>query len=141
MNYELKDKISATTELLNELEVKCWQEIDHLQAQITNLANGPVDEKLRMLFKNLLTSYYVFTGGIETLLVEPEPIVQELPNTTVIEPILDTANGSTISELEIKDQIEDLDYEYTDVSEPFEYFVDFDEPVGDPLTDQDLYDT
>ena len=26
-----------------------------------------------------------------------------------------------------------------EVIEPFEYFVDFDEPVGDPITDDDLY--
>ena len=24
-------------------------------------------------------------------------------------------------------------------TEPFEYFVDFDDPVGEPLTDDDLY--
>ena len=29
--------------------------------------------------------------------------------------------------------------ERTEVSEPFEYFVDFDEPNGDPISDKDLY--
>ena len=26
-----------------------------------------------------------------------------------------------------------------DEIEPFEYFVDFDEPIGDPISDEDLY--
>ena len=71
MNYELKDKINVTKALLSELAIKSWQEIEQLQTQIANLADGPINDKLRQLFKNLLTSYYVFTGGIELLESEP----------------------------------------------------------------------
>ena len=60
MNYELKDKINATKEFITELESKSWQEIDYLQTQINNLADGTANDKLRQLCKNLLTSYYIF---------------------------------------------------------------------------------
>lgn len=137
MNYELKDKLNATTELLNELENKGWQEVEYLQAQISNLAEGPINNKLRQLLKNLLTSYYVFTGGIETLASEPinnSPIEEE--------PKVEVEPEIIITEPEIEVQEDDYSIKANDdyeVSEPFEYFVDFDEPIGEPLTDKDLY--
>ena len=36
-------------------------------------------------------------------------------------------------------EIEDTAETEVEVSDPFEYFVDFDDPVGEPLTDDDLY--
>ena len=144
MSYELKDKITVDTELLNDLEIKCWQEIEHLQAQIDNLAEGPTNDRLRQLFKNLLTSYYVFTGGIETLSSEPintsiEPIDQidaeaKEPAKTESEIETDVAETS-----DVVDNFSIEDNQKYEVSDPFEYFVDFDEPVGEPLTDKDLY--
>jgi hypothetical protein len=133
MNYELKDKINVSTDFLNELEARGWQEIEHLQAQIANLADGPTNDKLRQLFKNLLTSYYVFTGGIETLSSEPidyTKIQIEEPAISVEqEPIIDIPNSTDDSKTE----------DNYEVSDPFEYFVDFDEPVGEPISDEDLY--
>ena len=125
MNYELKDKINVTTELLNELELKSWQEIEHLQAQLANLDNGPVNDKLRQLFKNLLTSYYVFTGGIETLLSE-----------SISNVALPTEEPVVLQTIDPKSIVNEPD---TEVTDPFEYFVDFDDPSGEPLTDKDLY--
>jgi hypothetical protein len=61
--YNLKDKLSLTPELLDSLTSKGWQEIEHLQAQIANID----DVSLNQLLKNLLTSYYVFVGGLESL--------------------------------------------------------------------------
>ena len=143
MNYELKDKINVTKALLSELAIKSWQEIEQLQTQIANLADGPINDKLRQLFKNLLTSYYVFTGGIELLeseplddtnkaiefkVEEPSPVVEAQPE--ILSDIdLDISKSETIPETT-------NDY---DTIEPFEYFVDFDEPTGDPITDEDLY--
>ena len=143
MNYELKDKITSTNEILNELEIKGWQEIEHLQAQIANLAEGAANDRLRQLLKNLLTSYYIFTGGIETL-------VDKTTNNTVIkqefqadEQITDIEQELIEYTPEISNDIdspvakdEEIDYE---VGEPFEYFVDFDDPIGAPITDEDLY--
>ena len=143
MNYELKDKLNATAEFLSELEMKSWQEIEHLQAQIANLADSPVNSKLRQLFKNLLTSYYVFAGGIEALAsdnelsnkahieIQAEPIQA----VTVTDPIIDSEQPVVDNTIEFNvDAQNELD-----TIEPFEYFVDFDEPVGDPITDKDLY--
>lgn len=144
MNYELKDKITLTKELLSELETKGWQEIEHLQAQISNLAESSANNRLRQLLKNLLTSYYVFTGGIETLSGEPiDNTIQLEPQ--VEEPAVDIVPASVTNELDLSSSIDSLPTgignEESDygVSEPFEYFVDFDEPIGDPLTDEDLY--
>ena len=144
MNYELKDKINVTNELLTELEMKGWQEIEYLQAQIANLAESAANNRLRQLLKNLLTSYYVFTGGIENMESEPVaniPVDAEMPiNDSVL-----------LAEPEIlpdkkQEAAVDIDYAYIpeqgseyEVSDPFEYFTDFDDPVGEPITDEDLY--
>ena len=144
MNYELKDKISVSEEFLTELETKCWQEIEHIQAQIANLAEGATNDKLRQLLKNLLTSYYVFTGGIETLINDPinNSVVSET-ETTPEEVILNSEPGPSINETEAvtsEDSFSNLEAsDNYEIAEPFEYFVDFDEPIGDPITDEDLY--
>jgi hypothetical protein len=56
--------------------------------------------------------------AIENMPIEVEPAVLTKSSNEVVEPV-------------ISDEIEDF--------EPFEYFVDFDEPVGEKLTDEDLY--
>ena len=143
MNYELKDKINITKEFLNELGVRGWQEIEHLQAQIANLADNTANDRLRQLLKNLLTSYYVFTGGIEAL--SEEPI--EIP--TVEEPTKEPTTEAQPEVVKFEDELSVATDDFTteniyninnsEIAEPFEYFVDFDEPIGEPLTDKDLY--
>lgn len=137
MDIELKEKIPVTPELLNDLVSKSWLELEHLQAQANNLDNNPA---LKTLLNNLITSYYVFIGGIENL---------QVGITTMQQPTV-----STSDELQKKlepDILDDLVFDKDEVvhvthdepaletTEPFEYFVDFDEPVGDPLSDDDLY--
>ena len=141
MNYELKDKISVTKELLSEIESKCWQEIEHLQTQIANLAEGPDNDKLCQLLKNLLTSYYVFTGGIENFDIgSNNHLTNEHTETQASEPNVDIEQNV---DLEVyADDKSDSSSDYGnayDVSEPFEYFIDFDDPIGDPISDKDLY--
>lgn len=145
MNYELKEKITATEDFLNELAAKSWQDIDHLQAQITNIADGQLNDRLKQLYKNLLTSYYVFVGGVEMLLSEPilptvdEDIPQEEPSEE--EAIqTDIVNGSELITIDANDDVL-IPVNTTDnvESDPFEFYVDFDDPIGDPLTDDDLY--
>jgi hypothetical protein len=138
MNYELKDKINVTDDLLHELETKCWQEIEQLQVQIANLSEGATNDKLRQLLKNLLTSYYVFTGGVESLIGEPIDNTVLQQDVQIEEPV-ETVEHEAISaepEISISDEYVQNDNE---VSDPFEYFVDFDDPVGDPISDDDLY--
>ena len=141
MNYELKDKITVSKEFLSDLEARSWQEIEHLQTQIANLAEGPQSNKLRQLLKNLLTSYYVFTGGVETLASIEDTNIEVPAEIPAEEPKLDETELD-----EQEDTVVDIDDEFTletssatEVEDPFEYFVDFDEPVGEPLTDDDLY--
>ena len=145
MNYELKNKISITKDLLNEIQSKGWQEIEHLQAQITNLAEGSTNDKLRKLFNNLLTSYYVFVGGIETLTEEPiENAITASTKNEVEDSVEKVEQEILIDDHETQDDNEN-DYVPKDddisieVSEPFEYFIDFDDPIGEPITDEDLY--
>jgi hypothetical protein len=157
MKYELKEKINATEDFLNELSAKGWQEIEYLQSQIANLDTGVVNEKLRQLFKNLLTSYYVFTGEIENLLSEPTAIpteedsVLQTKQRTEAEievrvPEKVTAKTATLTTDSIADLAQDHIFEIDNDTpqeqrdfEPFEYFVDFDEPSGEPISDEDLY--
>ena len=141
MNYKLKDKITANKDFLSELEAKGWQEIEYLQAQINNLAEGATNDKLRQLFKNLLTSYYVFTGGIETL--ASEPISSAIIQQQEVQPEELVVGTTETTEIEVPNSVEDFIIENEEdnyeAGEPFEYFVDFDEPVGEPISDEDLY--
>lgn len=139
MNYELKDKITTTKELLNELEMKSWQEIEHLQTQMANLAEDSANNKLRQLFKNLLTSYYVFAGGIETLLSEPDSY-----NTVQVQSVPKVKTDINVEDIPVESTDEFISNDIhvvddTEAIEPFEYFVDFDEPSGEPISDKDLY--
>ena len=145
MNFELKDKIEVTKEFLSELETKSWHEIEHLQNLIINIANTKENIELLKLLNGLLTNYYIFTGGLERLTSsemvfstiddeQEQPKVPELTKVAVAD-----------EESHIKDKKEtfagftgDITAETTNF-EPFEYFVDFDEPSGEALTDEDLY--
>lgn len=143
MNYELKDKIAATDDFLNELAAKSWQDIDHLQAQITNLADGQINDRLKQLYKNLLTSYYVFVGGVETLLSNTAIDSAQLEVPANDEVVIDlVADGTAPTIIDAEDNfVTDDGNTKEDLVEidPFEFYVDFDDPIGDPLTDDDLY--
>ena len=141
--YNLKEKIQVDKEFLESLSAKGWQEVEYLQNQIVNIQKENIE--VVQLLNNLLTSYYVFIGGVENLIDKPivpirsaiesqeekENIPQEIiVNKTSTEP--ESFNDDIIFEDEI-DKQENLEFE------PFEYFVDFDEPEGEPLSDEDLY--
>ena len=136
--YLLKDKISISTEFLSNLESKGWQEIETIQNQLTNIEASADNAPVIQLLNNLLTSYYVFVGGIENLACNnktqitsvgkaPEAAAPEIkPETTSVKPVaLPDYHAQVAPE--------------TVAFEPFEYFVDFDEPSGEPLSDEDLY--
>jgi hypothetical protein len=146
MEYNLKDKLQVTKEFLTDIETKSWQEIEHLQSQIANIAEG---EELAQLLKNLLTSYYVFVGGIERISAKPTPTVTKVipfTDNVCVEKELITAepiDSNSVKEFNNKEVFADLERARAESQEssvePFEYFVDFDEPVGEPITDDDLY--
>ena len=127
-------------DLLNELASKGWQEIEYLQTQLANLDDN---QALKQLLQNLVTSYYVFVGGLENLqadttistgvsidiIEQPVPAKVEHQENTKEAEILDL-NNYCQNEVQATTILD---------SEPFEYFVDFDEPIGEPLSDEDLY--
>ena len=138
MEYTLKDKITVTKEFIEELAEKSWRDIEHIQSQLANLADTEDSKKVGKLLNNLLTSYYVFVGGLENInniSYDQEPLID-----TSVAPELMITDEPVIVEPEYEPiEIEAPLENELEVSEPFEYFVDFDDPIGEPLTDDDLY--
>jgi hypothetical protein len=146
MKYNLKNKIQVTKDFLSDLEIKSWQEIEYLQSQIANIEVTPKTTELVKLLKNLLTSYYVFAGGLENLTdvatYEASETVREEDSvevSTEIETELPIENSTKDDNFNNEVSMKSKEISDEEISEPFEYFVDFDEPVGKPLTDDDLY--
>lgn len=147
MEYCLKDKIVVTKDFLNDLETKSWQEIEHLQNQIANIEANKESAPLLKLLNNLLTSYYVFTGGLENLsggglevafANDDKDLTQATTaNETIDEPD-DSDTVQAVEDTKFTTMLGTTDAKTADF-EPFEYFVDFDEPSGEALTDEDLY--
>ena len=143
MEYNLKDKINITKSFIDELAEKSWQEIEHIQSQIANISDTVEGKKVEKLLNSLLTSYYVFIGGLENfesinnfqepeLEITGEPVIaQEVAN----EPVIQTDTTVNFDQEEFTTVLEPEQ----EFSEPFEYFVDFDDPIGEPITDKDLY--
>lgn len=139
MEYSLKDKLIITKDFIEELTEKSWQEIEHIQSQITNLAGTAEGNIIKKLLNNLLTSYYVFVGGLEnydsnvSTSVGPVEAPTRAGNTN--EPVIELTPDAQCDSVEVSTTSEAI----PEVSMPFEYFTDFDDPIGDPLTDEDLY--
>ena len=129
--YYLKDKIKANKDFINELEKKSWAEIENLQNQINNIEASEESKTLIQLIKKLLTSYYVFVGGLENLNSESSSVSISKPEFKELETVLVLPEENL--------EVQDVDTINTSDYEPFEYFVDFDEPIGKPLSDEDLY--
>lgn len=128
---ELKTKLQVDKELIDGLISKSWLEIDSIQTQLSALSSeSAIGKKVQQVLKNLLTNYYIFVGELENIEVPELPVLQDGHN---------EVSNQTYNELQPIEQIT-ADKENEDVSfEPFEYFTDFDDPTGEPLTDTDLY--
>ena len=142
MKYDLKDKLVIDRKFLKDLEEKSWLEIEHLQNQIANIEASEENSTIIKLLKNLLTSYYIFTGGLENL--DSEACVSKVSNKIddkkeVMPEIDKTSDEDYLADIVFDEPATKTSEPVNDYAEPFEYFVDFDEPIGDPLTDDDLY--
>lgn len=138
MNIALKDKIKIDNNFINDLISKSWQDSESIQNQINSIdATSPKATKVVKLLKDLLTSYYVFTGCLENLEFDPNPEDSSEPKSMQQEEPVDSSEISVVEPVLVTDVLDAIETET--VSEPFEYFVDFDEPTGEPLTDDDLY--
>ncbi len=145
MQYNLKNKITITNEFLNDLISKSWQELETIQQQIDIIDTGnQLGANVVKLLKNTCTSYYTLIGCLEALVEEPGAIemstavinkadIQEEKQEPVDEPVAEAFEKKPCIALK------DTQTETTQNFEPFEYFVDFDEPSGKPVTDEDLY--
>lgn len=139
MDYTLKDKITVDADFLSDLITKSWQESEAIQQQIASLDTSTrLGVEVARLLKNTCTNYYVLIGCLETLAENPEsatleqgpPEVGPVPAPNEVE--------IPIYEEPVAEPIRVPDEALAEF-EPFEYFVDFDEPVGERLTDEDLY--
>lgn len=152
----ITEKIVVDTEFLNDIISKGWLDIENLQSQIASLSNDDAKTaELKKLLNNLLTSYYVFTGCVENLvskdfskvttnnhnIIPLEVVIDKQAEIPELDNKISVAHETTIEPIDIKmvSNIKDIATMPKDDFEPFEYFVDFDEPVGEKLTDEDLY--
>ena len=148
-NYTLKDKLEVDNEFIAELIAKSWHESELLQHQAANIdTSTALGAEVAKLLKNMSTNYYVMLGCLESLSdgeLEPtEPtttpnitdddITADLTiashvnaENTGVEPVVNREPDLVMSNSQEQD------------FEPFEYFVDFDEPLGEPLSDEDIY--
>jgi hypothetical protein len=141
MEYNLKDKIEITEEFLNDLIAKNWQEVEALQQQIANIdTSSKLGTAVAKLLKNTCTNYYVLIGCLETLAESPDAELEAQEQEIESEVTNDTVTTESTVDDVIEPEITQLaDVETNANFEPFEYFVDFDEPSGEPISDQDLY--
>lgn len=136
-SINLETKIDVNKSFIDELIANGWQEIENLQKQISAINSNSDNGSLVLKFLNsLLTSYYVFTGNLENL-----DNINVSTNNVIID---NSALNNDKSVVEPIEDAEPVDVVTTvaaakDNFEPFEYFVDFDEPIGTPLSDEDLY--
>lgn len=138
MKYNLKDKIEITDEFLNVLIEKAWQEAETAQQQINNIdTSTKLGADVVKLLQNICTNYYVFIGSLEALAENKSTDEQLIPG----EKIEAEVNNVFINQQDCKEEAVEADtfLNTAEVCEPFEYFVDFDEPIGERLTDTDLY--
>ncbi len=138
MNIVFKNKIKIDKNFINDLIAKSWQDSESIQNQIDCIeVDSAVAAKTVKLLKDLLTSYYVFTGCLENIENEPINVVDPEPRAIEPENTVDVPEESVNVDIADINTLSEFDTEIT--GEPFEYFVDFDEPTGEPLTDGDLY--
>lgn len=147
MSIVLKNKIKVDKNFINDLIAKSWQDSESIQDQIDSIeVDSEIAAKTVKLLKDLLTSYYVFTGCLESLANEPIEATKISEPEKIAEPeVIVPEKLTIIPEEPVKannepdiDFFSELDTDEPE-NEPFEYFVDFDDPVGEPLTDDDLY--
>ena len=146
--YQLKNKLSVTDAFLDSLTNRGWQEIESLQNQIANIEETPENYEVIKLLKGLVTSYYVFVGGLENLNIAPvkaqpvvnEPIVNNIDELdTEVTKHVDLIDDDIILTKPVETSVDIKSKQSSEFFEPFEYFVDFDEPTGEPISDDDLY--
>ena len=135
-----------------------WEEVGMLKEQIKALKTEFKNiDKIEEILQGLIDAYLINIGQLELFLHENDYV--EVPNVDETEEIEskkeeeeEISEEEVIEDKKVEDEVEavaDDEIEETDSPivmqqapkdfEAFEYFVDFDEPSGDALTDDDLY--
>lgn len=133
------NKIVIDKGYLNELINKNWQDIENLQRQINSLSDEDFKTiELKKLLNNLLTSYYVFTGCTENILANFD---DKISSNIIAQDNLNI-ESNIVNKIETN-MVNPIDYNINSCNketdfEPFEYFVDFDDPIGEKPTDEDI---
>jgi hypothetical protein len=135
------NKIEVTNDFLTELIDKSWQESEAIQQQISNIDDSTkLGSDVIKLLKNTRTAYYVLIGCLETLAENPNTVLEAPATELEATAAQNTQEQETAVETTYIDEQKNIsDLDTTVNFEPFEYFVDFDEPSGAPISDQDLY--
>jgi hypothetical protein len=111
--------------------------------------DGKGIEKIEEIFQGLIDAYLINIGQLELFLHENDYVeVPEIEEEKVEDPVEEEETEEveeSEEEVEIEDEVE-VEVEPQKIVknvpadfEAFEYFVDFDEPEGEALTDDDLY--
>jgi hypothetical protein len=150
--YTLKDKIEVNNEFIADLITKSWHESEMLQHQAANIdTSTKLGTEVARLLKNMSTNYYVMLGCLESLSdgeleFNEAPVAQDTADITdddITAGLSIASNIITDNDISEPDanQVHNFDMPVNQEQnfEPFEYFVDFDEPLGEPLSDEDLY--
>lgn len=126
-----------------------WEEVGMLKEQIKALKEefgGKSIEKVEEIFQGLIDAYLINIGQLELFLQENNYVeVPDVEEIKVEEPKEEKEDEDVKDEEEIEEVIEteeEAEVKETETPrdfEAFEYFVDFDEPEGEALTDKDLY--
>ena len=132
-----------------------WEEVGMLKEQIKALKSEFKNiDKIEEILQGLIDAYLINIGQLELFLHDNDYV--EVPNIEEQEAESKALEKEDIEDEDIEDEeIEDVIKIETDKPEEdeapiimhqapkdfeaFEYFVDFDEPSGDALTDDDLY--
>jgi hypothetical protein len=134
-----------------------WEEVGMLKEQIKALkAEFKNVDKIEEILQGLIDAYLINIGQLELFLHENEyvevPTIEETSDKKEDEEVSASEEESEevepeVKVIEVEAPAEESESEGRVVMQPapkdfeaFEYFVDFDDPTGDPLTDDDIYD-
>lgn len=134
-----------------------WEEVGMLKEQIKALkAEFKNVDKIEEILQGLIDAYLINIGQLELFLHENEyvevPAIEETSDKKEDEEVSTSEEESEevepeVKVIEVEAPAEESEPEGRVVMQPapkdfeaFEYFVDFDDPTGDPLTDDDIYD-
>lgn len=142
---KLTDRLATDDTLISGLIESSWQETDNLKTQIAGLKASKENPLVITAITNLLNSYYIFIGELERAL-DTKSNKEDSDITSNIMATQTPAEKETSYPLS---KSEDPIIKNTDEepllkkpitpAKPFEYFVEFEDPIGPPVTDVDLY--